>query len=41
MMVKILIDGAQLNGDCEYRNEIGYMPQIPSFPENLNGKKHF
>ena len=37
----ITIDKAQLNGDCEYRNEIGYMPQSPSFPENLTVKNIF
>lgn len=37
----IKIDGAQINGDCEYRNEIGYMPQSPSFPENLTVKNIF
>lgn len=37
----IKIDGTQINGDCEYRNEIGYMPQSPSFPENLTVKNIF
>jgi Cu-processing system ATP-binding protein len=32
---KIFIDGKPLNGDFLYREKIGYMPQIASFPENL------
>lgn len=31
----ISIDGKKINGDYEYRNHIGYMPQIASYPENL------
>jgi Cu-processing system ATP-binding protein len=30
----ITIDGRPLDG-CEYRRDIGYMPQIPRYPENL------
>jgi len=26
-----------LNGDCRYRERVGYMPQIVRFPENLSG----
>jgi Cu-processing system ATP-binding protein len=29
--------GHQVNGDERYRREIGYMPQLASFPENLTG----
>lgn len=32
---KILIDGLKLNGDWQYRRQIGYMPQMARFPENL------
>jgi len=31
----IFIDDNKLNGDDSYRDKIGYMPQIASFPENL------
>jgi len=29
----------KLNGDVSYREKIGYMPQIASFPENLSGRE--
>ena len=32
---EIRLGGRRLNGDCSYRREIGYMPQIARFPENL------
>ncbi len=32
---KISIGKYVLNGKCEYRKQIGYMPQITRFPENL------
>lgn len=32
---KISIEGENINGNYEYRNNIGYMPQLASFPENL------
>lgn len=32
---KISIKGENINGNYEYRNNIGYMPQLASFPENL------
>ncbi len=38
---KIIINGYEINGDCEYRNSIGYMPQSPSLPENLTVKNIF
>jgi Cu-processing system ATP-binding protein len=28
-----------LNGDCGYRERVGYMPQIVRFPENLSGRE--
>ena len=28
-----------LNGDCRYRDRVGYMPQIVRFPENLSGRE--
>jgi Cu-processing system ATP-binding protein len=31
----ITIDGVTINGDAEYRRTIGYMPQVPRYPENL------
>jgi Cu-processing system ATP-binding protein len=31
----IHVGGVRVNGDGEYRRRIGYMPQIPRFPENL------
>ncbi|MEW6506825.1 MAG: ABC transporter ATP-binding protein [Bacteroidota bacterium] len=31
----IFLDGERLNGNFTYREKIGYMPQIASFPENL------
>jgi len=37
----ILIDGARVNGDERYRAEIGYMPQIARFPENLTATDLF
>ena len=32
---EILINNFKLNGDWHYRENIGYMPQIANFPENL------
>ena len=31
----IHVGGVRVNGDGEYRRRIGYMPQIPRYPENL------
>ena len=31
----IVVGGHTLNGDWRYRNQVGYMPQIPPLPENL------
>ena len=33
----ITVDGAVVGEDCGYRARIGYMPQIPRFPQNLTG----
>ncbi len=33
---KVFINDKPLNGDFLYREKIGYMPQIASFPENLS-----
>lgn len=35
----IEINGTKINGDCTYRNNLGYMPQIARFPENLKVKE--
>jgi len=32
---EILVDGNPVRGNWDYRNSIGYMPQIARFPENL------
>lgn len=32
---KIFVDGKLVNGDYSYKNQIGYMPQIARYPENL------
>ncbi|HSJ25311.1 MAG TPA: ABC transporter ATP-binding protein [Longimicrobiales bacterium] len=32
---EISIGGVSINGDAEYRRRIGYMPQVPRYPENL------
>ena len=37
----IEINGELLNGGSSYRNNIGYMPQSASFPENLTVKNIF
>jgi Cu-processing system ATP-binding protein len=33
----ILVNGMRINGDCNYRRDLGYMAQIAHFPENLTG----
>ncbi len=35
----LLFDGRPVNGDCRYRERIGYMPQLARFPENLTGRE--
>lgn len=32
---KIIFDGTAINGDFEYRRNIGYMPQIGRYPDNM------
>lgn len=32
---KVYVFGEPINGDCSYRQKIGYMPQIANYPENL------
>lgn len=32
---RVFINGVPINGGYEYRNLIGYMPQVASYPENL------
>jgi Cu-processing system ATP-binding protein len=32
----IEVGGVRVNGDSSYRERIGYMPQIPRYPENLS-----
>jgi Cu-processing system ATP-binding protein len=36
---RITWENVVLNGDCHYRQRIGYMPQIVRFPENLSGRE--
>lgn len=31
----IYVDGKQINGDPSYRSQIGYMPQIGRYPDNM------
>jgi len=33
----VTLGDVKVNGDAEYRRDIGYMPQLPRFPENLSG----
>ena len=35
------IDGAPTGADESYRSRIGYMPQLPRFPENLSARELF
>ena len=32
---KIVFNDTVINGDFEYRNDIGYMPQIGRYPDNM------
>lgn len=32
---KLVINGTEINGDTAYKRQIGYMPQLAKFPENL------
>lgn len=36
---EILINNRSIKKDCSYRSDIGYLPQIARFPENLNVKE--
>jgi Cu-processing system ATP-binding protein len=38
---KILVDGKDIRDDYIYRKNIGYMPQIANYPENLKVKELF
>jgi len=38
---RILFKGKEVAGESEYRRYLGYMPQIPKFPENLTPKEIF
>lgn len=38
---EIIIDGHQVQKDWKYREEIGYLPQIARFPENLKVSELF
>ena len=35
---EIVFRGERLNGKANYREQIGYMPQIARYPENLSGR---
>ncbi|MBI5266838.1 MAG: ABC transporter ATP-binding protein [candidate division Zixibacteria bacterium] len=36
---RITIGGTPLNGDCSYRKDIGYMPQLARFPQDLKSSE--
>lgn len=38
---KLFVNEVNLNGSHEYKESIGYMPQVASFPENLSVKEIF
>jgi Cu-processing system ATP-binding protein len=38
---RIFFKGKDVAGESEYRRYLGYMPQIPKFPENLTPKEIF
>lgn len=38
---EIYVNGSHVNGECDYRKDIGYMPQYSCFPENLKVKEVF
>lgn len=38
---EIYVNDCHVNGECEYRKHIGYMPQYSCFPENLKVKEVF
>ena len=35
----ITVNGKNIKGKCEYRQQIGYLPQIARFPENLKASE--
>jgi Cu-processing system ATP-binding protein len=37
----IYVNDCHVNGECDYRKHIGYMPQYSCFPENLRVKEVF
>jgi Cu-processing system ATP-binding protein len=37
----IYVNDCRVNGECDYRKHIGYMPQYSCFPENLRVKEVF
>ncbi|MEP7375231.1 MAG: ABC transporter ATP-binding protein [Chitinophagaceae bacterium] len=37
----IYVNGRQINGDPSYRNDIGYMPQIGRYPDNMKVEQLF
>jgi len=36
---EIIVDGKPVSGNWDYRNAIGYMPQIAKFPDNLSPRE--
>ncbi len=38
---KVDIDGNSILGECQYRQQLGYMPQISRFPDNMKVKQLF
>ena len=36
---EITVNGIQLNGNFDYRKDIGYMPQVARYPENMKVKE--
>lgn len=38
---EIIINGTTLNGNFEYRRDIGYMPQVARYPENMKVSELF
>lgn len=38
---RIIVNGINIKGNYQYRNNIGYMPQIANYPENLKVKELF
>ncbi len=36
---RVTFRGEPVNGDADYRADVGYMPQLPRFPGNLTGRE--